>query len=746
MTASADIRLDLATQDKKRRTRLARMVAALSSLVGALWCFIFLIYGDSTAMAAAAIASWPSWMAMLMFALRYDHGARVFWMLAFPPVLLATTLYYSAAVDLELIFLGIVGLPFLFFSSSTENRQQWLALGYLGLITAIALSYDRFGNLAWVPAMPPPSPLRGDTVDWGIRMTVAAALMVELYYFAYLNRSSALEAQKALADADAAARSRGAFLANMSHEIRTPMNGMIGMIEVMEATDTDKQHARSIGMIRNSAFSLLRILNDILDASQIDSGKLKVERTKVELRPLIEGATQTMQSMADNHDVRLRVLVHPTMPEWIWSDSGRLRQVLLNLLSNAVKYSAKRLTGRQGHVTMLVQRGEGDSFTIEILDNGTGISDDVRATLFQPFSDGDLTSRRVVGGTGLGLSITRSLIALMGGHIRFERPPNAEGTRVRVDLPLETADGPKRTPDLSGLQVVCFDLLDQQARDGLTTMVESAGAKMHMVKDLSDLGMLLPLSGADPIFLLPNPDETVADPLAKDLKTLLPTARIIRFSAARDVRYGLLDDHTYRIQIFPMMGSELMRAIAALGGALPTSEATPHPGYALSRRQADINAPSKSADAEATQTEAHNTQPKSNDKILLVEDNQINRMVLCKQLELMGYDHDMAEHGEEGFKAWQTGAFSLILSDCQMPIMDGFEMTQRIREVEEAENKPRTPIIAITANALEGEGERCQAHGMDDYLAKPVEMEKFKNMLRYHLGHDRAETKTASTS
>nr|WP_255723167.1 ATP-binding protein [Thalassobius sp. Cn5-15] len=553
--------------------------------------------------------------------------------------------------------------------------------------------------------------------------------MLELFYFAYLAQSSVAETQKALAEADAAAKSRGAFLANMSHEIRTPMNGMIGLIEVMEATDEDKRHARSIGMIRNSAFSLLRILNDILDASQIDSGKLQVERTKVELHPLIEGATQTLQSMADTHQVTLRVLVNPELPEWIWSDSGRLRQILLNLLSNAVKYSAKRLTGRQGSVYMDVSKGDGDTIAITITDNGTGISDEVRATLFQPFSNGDLKSRSLVGGTGLGLSITRSLIGLLGGHIRFDTHMT-QGTRVRVDLPLEAADGPKRTPDLTGVNIICFDILDDDARAGLSRIIEGAGATLHVVRTLADLGMLLPLAGPEPVFLLPNPDDAIAGPLAQDLRTLLPDARVIRFSASREARYGLLDDQTYQIQIFPMMGSEFMRAMAVLGGRLPATEAGPLHSHADPRPQ---DTRTEITQDSITSGRADADKPMQNCKILLVEDNQINRMVLSKQLDLMGYPHDVAAHGEEGFEAWQAGNYDLILSDCHMPIMDGFEMTHKIREMEQQHALTHTPIIAITANALEGEGDRCRAQGMDDYLAKPVEMNKLRLLLQHHL-------------
>ena len=352
------------------------------------------------------------------------------------------------------------------------------------------------------------------------------------------------------------------------------------------------------------------------------------------------------------------------------------------------------------------------------------------ADLFQPFAAGETASRRVVGGTGLGLAITRSLVELMEGEIQVE-PRETGGTRVSVNLPMEAADGPQNQPSLKGLQVVCFDLLDEEVRTGMDEILKGGGADLHFVSTISDLKDLLPLNGPPPIFMLPTPDEAEADRLQNGIEDLVPDARIIRFSASRAARYGLQNERVYLIQIFPMMGSELFRALAGLGGTLPKSEAKPNPAP-------NLDAESLPRAAIERQTQTHHEPPKTaptaaNARLLVVEDNEINRQVLSKQLEILGYTHDLTEHGQEGLEAWQRDRYDLILTDCQMPLMDGFEMTRHIRVAEADTGAPRIPIIAITANALKGEAERCLAMGMDDYLSKPVEMENLRRKLELHL-------------
>lgn len=700
--------------DAERRQKLAKFAIGFTSFGGLLWLLFFLVYGDLTAALATGFASAPAWVALVLFMTGRTRRARYLWLVTMPLTFLVTTVFFGTEINPELIFLAIIGFPFLFFSWDTERRALTLLTVYQFVLALIALSFDRLGDPSWFPVPPPATLVDPATIDWGVRMTVLAVLLLELTYFAFLTQKSARETEQALEDAEAAARSRGEFLANMSHEIRTPMNGLIGMIEVLETMDEDKRHERSIGMIRNSAFSLLRILDDILDASQIDAGKLSVEKTKVELRPLLEGAAQTLQTQADTLGVRLRMLVDPTLPEWIWSDSGRLRQVLLNLLSNAVKYSSERLTGHIGTVYFRTAYcPEGTDICIEISDNGTGMSPEVLNTLFQPFAEGELASRRQVGGTGLGLSITRSLIELMDGRITVDSE-EGKGTVVKVYLPLEPADGPKHQPDLTGLTILCLDLMDEEMRKGMREIMGGGGAQLQFISHVEELDTDVLDPDNPPIFMVPTADEAQSAHMQEAVLNRWPDAKIVCFSASRSARYGMQNDNVYLIQIFPMMGTELYRALAQLGGLLKTED--------------DPTPLDPAADSGKDQLD-----PDWSPHLLVVEDNEINRMVLSKQLELLGYEHSVTEHGLAGLAAWSSGEFDLVLTDCHMPQMDGFELTKAIRQHEQQEDMPPIPIIAITANALKGEAEKCLAHGMDDYMAKPVELETLRNKLEKHL-------------
>lgn len=700
--------------DAARRENLAKFAIGFTSIAGLIWLFFFAFFGDLIAAFATGVATAPAWVALALLLSGRTNFARYVWLVSMPLTFLVTTVYFGTETNPELVFLAIIGFPFLFFSWDTERRPLIALTIYQFVLALIALSFDRLGDPAWFPVPPPETILDRSAIDWGVRMTVLAVLLLELSYFAFLTQKSARETEIALEDAEAAARSRGEFLANMSHEIRTPMNGLIGMIEVLETMNEDKRHARSIGMIRNSAFSLLRILDDILDASQIDAGKLSVEKTKVELRPLLEGAAQTLQTQADTLEVRLRMLVDPKLPEWIWSDSGRLRQVLLNLLSNAVKYSSKRLTGHLGTVYFRTTYcADGSNLYVEISDNGTGMSPEVLKTLFQPFAEGELASRRQVGGTGLGLSITRSLIELMDGRIDVEST-EGKGTTVKVLLPLEPADGPRNQPDLTGLNILCFDLMDEEMRKGMREIIGGAGARLQFVSQVDDLDTQVLDPDSPPIFLVPTADQVQSSFLQEAVLKRWPDAKMVCFSASRSARYGMQNDNVYLIQIFPMMGTELYRALAQLGGILEEGEET-------TIADAQLTVPQKAALKDWTP------------HLLVVEDNEINRMVLSKQLELLGYEHSLTENGVAGLSAWHAGGYDLILTDCHMPQMDGFELTQAVRQHEQQHGQPPIPIIAITANALKGEAEKCLAHGMDDYMAKPVELETLRSKIEKHL-------------
>ena len=697
-----------------RRIRASRFAVTAMLIASFPWLAYFTYLQDFERLSIVLMGMAGPVVGLILFWTGRHYLARVLTLAALVISFAIAACYFGGSGSPDLLFVVLLALPFVFFS----RRYEWFMLTAsvaLTFGTAVFIFASDLLGLRDLFFSSPPRPLEAPELhSFGLKLTVAILITLEIGYFAWITEQATVASERALQNSDAAVRAKGAFLANMSHEIRTPMNGMMGMIEVLETTDLNARQTRVVGTIRNSASALLRIINDILDASKIEAGKLDVENAKVELRPLVEGIAQTMQTTADEADVRIRLLIDPDLPEWIMMDSGRLRQVLLNLLSNGVKYSSKRLTGRQGEVQVLAEQRPEGTLRFCITDNGVGMDPDFMARLFEPFLQAEASASRLVGGTGLGLVITRSLIELMRGHISVDSTPD-RGTIVTVDLPLDPVKGPSRMPDLSGLDVICFDLLDQAARDGMERLLTKAGARVRFVRVVEDLARPDERGPAAPIILMPTTSDAQSLALRTAATAQIPDAKFVRFSSSRSARYGLQDPDCYLIQIFPMMTSELLQAIAVLGGRAG------EPAH-------DIVVSGNSADR-ADGHPSPGLDDAKNHMILVAEDNEINQIVLSNQLGILGYPHEIAADGRAALEKWQSGHFDLILTDCHMPLMDGFELTAEIRRLESEREGAHTPIIAVTANVLEGEAEKCVNSGMDGYLAKPVNLGALKDKL-----------------
>lgn len=696
-------------RDMKRRLRATYVAIALYIVSGIFWFTSFALSGKAVEAGFTALSLSPYLIVIPLLIVGKHLIARMMWLIYMSVFFFVMALIAPPSANPGLHFYTLLAFPLLVFSWEIERKSLIFATSFVAVLAVLTLGEEplQLRELLGMPAaydttLPPVTESPGQ-VFWS-RVTVGIILLVQMASFAYLTQQSNADVALALAQARQAGKAKGAFLANMSHEIRTPMNGMIGMLEVLENIGINERQAPTVGTIRNSAFALLRIIDDILDASKIEAGKLDIRQEPAEFLPIVEGVVQTVRPLADDTDVKLRLFIDPALPAWIVSDAGRLRQILLNLTSNALKFSSRQLTHRDGEVMIRITPNGKDKVCFRISDNGIGMDQSLKDRLFQPFSQGDNAGKLHIAGTGLGLVITKNLIELLGGTIAVDSATN-EGTDILVTLPLVKAEGESRLADISGLDLICFTLGDININDGLRDILERSGAQTAFVNSIEALRGFT--HKAYPIVLIPTDDTILADEVQRAATRLLPGCKVLRFSSDRTARFGSLSPNCYQVQIQPMLLSDLMRGIATLAGR-------DMPKHGQTTNQTAI--PST-------------TLTQQNARILVVEDNEINRIVLSKQLDMLGFSHELALNGAEGLSRWQSGRFDLILTDCHMPVLDGFELTAKIRDTENVRNLSKIPIIAITANAMEGEAERCISAGMDGYLAKPIELNSLRQKL-----------------
>ena len=514
--------------------------------------------------------------------------------------------------------------------------------------------------------------------------------------------------EQARSDAEAGSRAKSAFLATMSHEIRTPMNGVVGMTEVLTRSDLSADQKEMVCTIRDCASALLKIIDDILDFSKIEAGKLQIDRVATSIEEVVDGLAISLATVADARGVALRTYVSPALPASAMFDDTRLREILYNLVGNAIKFSAGR-NGIQGHVTLRATLVEGPAPQVrfDIGDNGIGMTAETLTKLFQPFNQAEASTTRRFGGTGLGLAICRRLVSLMGGEMSVQSEPG-RGSTFTVTLPLEpvAGDTPRKLADLSGLGCIVIASPDWRCED-IADYLRFAGAQVEIAADTYDAHQQL--SHADGMRVLVHDERctsTEVAPHGSREASLL--SGDVQIAASRSLALMTRTAGAVSIGAQALRRRVLLDAVAIAAGR----------GNTANLGDAEHEASGRTGNAAARGV-----------TLLVAEDDEINRRVISRQLDLLGYAADMAVDGEQALEMWRTKPYTLVLTDLHMPRRDGYELAQAIRAEEAQETRARVPIVALTANAITGEASRAKALGIDDYLTKPLKLNLLEQAL-----------------
>ena len=530
------------------------------------------------------------------------------------------------------------------------------------------------------------------------------------------------ELKAAIENAEIAASSKSNFLASMSHEIRTPMNGILGMVDLMKRSPLSEDQKEMVATIQDSGKALLSLINDILDISKIEAGRIELESLPSDLAEVSESALEVISANAAKHQQSLILIQDSALPSNLLLDGLRLRQILVNLVGNAIKFSplAAEIVVRIEKLERQV--GDYCDVLIRVIDQGIGLSAEAQANIFADFAQAEKSTSRIYGGTGLGLAICRRLVEVMQGRIEVISQLG-QGAEFQIQLRLlESPDvAPERgAVDLSGVDIF-YVSASERSFESISGVLTPLGANCHAVVDPMNLERSLALDAIStrPVVILSDrfsrPEQEAiyrrveANPLPQKVGWVF-------FSAGRGQRLRLVNERLALISSNPFRRRELMSAAARVVG---------RDGLVTETEMAEVlqNAWVPMTAAEAAQEGL---------LILVAEDNAVNQQVIRRQLNTLGLACELVDDGVAALDRIRLGGIGLLLTDCDMPNMDGYELTRRIRQEEVSLDNP-LPIIAITANAMDGAAAACFEAGMNNYLSKPLEIGALQAMLRTYL-------------
>ena len=676
---------------------------------------------------------------------------------------LATASVWLFATE-SILLIGVLVVllaPMIFLLLGGRESEWTAALLSVLLVIGNLLISRRFSMMSRqeLPAVPAPRPAQLQQVG----MNSSGPMSIEPGELAHLRteleRHRNLEKEMAAAKqaAEGANMAKGEFLATMSHEIRTPLNGIIPLLEILKDTKLEPDQRDYLNTAYSSSRHLLRIIDDILDYSKIEANKLELEQVGINLKEVVDSVTRLMEKTAEGKGLRMTVSLDPNVRLACRGDPVRLRQVLSNLVSNAIKFTEK------GSVNIQVsKRGETRTHTellFAVRDTGVGISPEKSEKLFQPFAQADTSTTRNYGGTGLGLVICKRLVELMGGKIGLKSEPG-KGSVFWFSVPFLKAIGDvtSNRRDLSGSRALLVSS-DAKLIQRLTGLCQSWGASQVATNTTADALSKLKSSATlgdnwsfDLVIVDLGTMRSTAPALARNVtrEPVLERLKVLFIEGEDGAPADLPQDPT---RIAAVKRSFNESELTALLNKLLEVEGGGERRFNLMEEAARLGMDSTPEPRSAAELRPANQDPlpeavlaRLSGHALLVEDNPVNRQVAQRLLSLVGITFDVAENGKEAFDMMGRGGFDVVLMDCQMPVMDGYTATRSRRTLEQERSLPRVPIIAMTANAMAGDREKCLASGMDDYMSKPLNRGLLEQTIRKWMPKNRKPSEAAAAT